>query len=169
MGSANQVTFDSGKESKHILSRTCPYGADFKLLGVVFDCQLDMQNAIKALAGKVKWKTVMLLRSRRSFSTEDLVLQYKHQVLYYIEYRSAAIYHATSTVLNQVDKLQDNFLRDLGITREAALMDFNLAPLFMRRDIALLGLLHRSAIGEGPTQFRELFKMHVVVAFARPA
>jgi hypothetical protein len=37
-------------------------------------------------------------------------------------------------------------------------MDFNLAPLSMRRDIALLGLLDRSAIGGGPAQFRELFK-----------
>ena len=35
-------------------------------------------------------------------------------------------------------------------------MDFCLAPLSMRRDIALLGLLHRAAIGEG--QFREYFK-----------
>ena len=157
-GRANQVTFDPGKESKHILSRTEPHGEDFKLLGVIFDCKLEMGSAVSSLSGKAKWKLRMLLRAQRSFSTEDLVLQYKQQVLSYIEYRSAAIYHATSTVLNQVDKLQDNFLRDLGITREAALMDFNLAPLCMRRDIALLGLLHRSAIGEGPTQFRELFK-----------
>ena len=28
----------------------------------------------------------------------------------------------------------------------------------MRRDIAMLGLLHRAAIGEGPEQFKELFK-----------
>ena len=69
-------------------------------------------------------------------------MQYKQQVLSYIEYRSAAIYHATSTNLNRLDKLQDKFLRDLGITRGAALVDFSLAPLSMRRDIALLGLLH---------------------------
>ena len=37
-------------------------------------------------------------------------------------------------------------------------MDFNLAPLAMRRDIALLGLLHWAANGEGPKQFREFFK-----------
>jgi hypothetical protein len=129
------------------------------LLGVVFfDCQLDMQNAIKSLAGKVKWKIVMLLRSRRSFSTEDLVTKYKQQILSYIEYRSAAIYHATCTALSRIDKMQDNFLRELGITRESALMEFNLAPLAMRRDIALLGLLHRSALGDGPAQFREFFK-----------
>ena len=86
------------------------------------------------------------------------MLQYKQQVMSYIEYRSAATYHATSTVLNRIDKLHDNFLGELGVTREAALMDFNLAPLAMRRDIALLGLLHRSAIGEGPEQFRKFFK-----------
>jgi hypothetical protein len=157
-GAAKQVTFDSGKESNHVLSRTEPHGEDFKLLGVVFDCKLDMQSAIGSLVGKVKWEIVMLLRSRRSFSTPDLVLQYKQQVLSYIEYRSAAIFHATKTALNRLDRLQDSFLQELGITREAALMDFNLAPLSMRRDIALLGLLHRAAIGEAPAQFKELFK-----------
>ena len=35
-------------------------------------------------------------------------------------------------------------------------MDFNLAPLAMRRDIALLGLLHR--LDEGPAPFKEYFK-----------
>jgi hypothetical protein len=156
-GLANQVTFDATKESKHILSRTDPWGQNFKLLGVVFDCRLNMESAICTLAGKVRWKLLMLLKSRRSFGTADLVLQYKQQVLTYIEYRTAAIYHATSTELNKIDKLQDNFLRELCITREAALIEFNLAPLSMRRDIALLGLLHRAAIGEGPAHFKELF------------
>jgi hypothetical protein len=157
-GSANQVVFDPTKESKHVLSRSEPNGVDFKLLGVTFDCRLNMDVAVRGLAGKVKWKILMLLRSRKSFSTEDLIVQYKQQVLSFIEYRSSAIYHATTTVLNQVDVLQDRFLRELGITREAALMDFSLAPLSMRRDIGLLGLLHRSALGEGPPQFREYFK-----------
>ena len=100
----------------------------------------------------------MLLRSRRLFNTADLVVQYKQQVLSYIEYRTPAIYHATATVLQQLDKTQDRFLRELGIDSTAALMDFNLAPLSMRRDIAILGLLHRAAVGDGPPQLRELFK-----------
>ena len=100
----------------------------------------------------------MLLRAKRAFSAENFVVQYKQQVLAFIEYRSSAIYHATTTVLHQLDILQDNFLHELGISREAALMDLCLAPLSMRRDIALLGLLHRSAIGDGPTQFQEYFK-----------
>ena len=35
-GAANQVSFDPGKESKHVLPRSDSYGQDFKLLGVVF-------------------------------------------------------------------------------------------------------------------------------------
>ena len=37
-------------------------------------------------------------------------------------------------------------------------MDYNLAPLSMRRDIALLGMLHRAALGNGPPQLREMFR-----------
>ena len=118
-------------------------------MGVVFDVKLEMDTAVRTLAGKVRWKMQMLLRFRRFFNTVDLVVQYKQQVLTYIEYRNAAIYHATATVLRQLDKLQDKFLNELGISREAALMDFSLAPLTMRRDIAMLGILHRAAIGEG--------------------
>ena len=71
-GDANQVSFDAKKESRHILSRTEPLGPDFKLLGVEFDCGLEMENAVRSLVGKVKWKSKMLLRSRRLFNTADL-------------------------------------------------------------------------------------------------
>jgi len=128
-----------------------------------------MEDAVRSLTGKVKWKLQMLLRSRWSFSVEDLVIQYKQQVLSYIEYRTPAIYHATKTVLGRLDKLQENFLRELGITKAAALMEFKFAPLSMRRDIALLGLLHRSAIGEGPAHFREHFiRRHGSLKLADP-
>ena len=34
----------------------------------------------------------------------------------------------------------------------------NLAPLAVRRDIAMLGLIHRAMLGRGPAQFREFFQ-----------
>ena len=157
-GAANRVTFDPSKESKHILSRTDPFGPDFRLLGVSFDCRMDMEGAVHTLVGKTRWKIHMLLRSKRALSTESLITQYKQQVLSFIEYRTSAIYHATTTALHHLDRLQDKFLRELGVTREAALIDFGLAPLSMRRDIALLGLLHRAAIGKGPTHFQSHFR-----------
>ena len=59
----------------------------------------------------------MLLESKKSSNTVDVVKQYKQQMLSFIEYPTAAIYHATASVLQQLDKLQDQFPRDLGITR----------------------------------------------------
>ena len=89
-GAANQVSFDPSKESKHVLSRTDPHGPNFKLLGVIFDCRLFMDDAVRAVTAKIKWKLQMLLRSRRSFSTKDLVIQYKQQVMSCIEYRTVS-------------------------------------------------------------------------------
>ena len=157
-GKANQVEFDPSKESKHVLSRTDPFGENFKLLGIQFDCRLGMADAVRSLVGKARWKLKMLLRGKRFYSLADLMVQYKQQILSYLEYRTPAVYHATTTVLTQLDRFQDSFLRDIGVSREDALLHFNLAPLSMRRDIALLGLLHRSAIGGGPPHFREFFR-----------
>ena len=41
---ANQVSFDLGKESAHIVSHAQPHGDPFKLLGICFDCKLQMDR-----------------------------------------------------------------------------------------------------------------------------
>ena len=52
--------------------------------------------------------------------------------------------------------MQSNFLGELGITSEAALLAHKLAPLAVRRDIAMLGLLHRIVLGLAPEPFESL-------------
>ena len=83
---------------------------------------------------------------------------YKAHLLSYIEYRTPAIYHALRKELQKVDAIQDRFLREAGVSTVEALMHFNLAPLSMRRDIAMLGMLHRAKLGIGPPQLCTLFK-----------
>ena len=78
-------------------------------------------------------------------------------MLSYLEYRTPAVYHATCTVLGPLDRLQDSFLRKAGVTTLEGLMVFNLAPLAARRDMAMLGLIHRTVLGKGPEQFRNFF------------
>lgn len=114
-GDANQVSFDASKESKHILSRTDPHGSDFKLLGVSFDCRLLLDVAVGTLVGKMRWKTTMLHRSRHSFCKAYLIIHYNHQVLSSIDYRTSAIYHATTHLLRRLDKVQECFLRQLKV------------------------------------------------------
>ena len=53
-----------------------------------------------------------------------------------------------------LNQTQDKFLEAVGVTAKAALVDFNLAPLSSRRDMAMLGLLHRVQLGLAPQAYR---------------
>ena len=156
-GAANQVEFDPGKESKHIPSLSEPVGAEFKILGVLFDCKLTMTSTVDEVVTSAGWKMRTLLQTRRFYNSAEMVSLYKANVLPYLEYRTPAIYHALREVLARLDRVQTRFLRDAGVSELEALMEFNLAPLPARRDIALLGMIHRAILGTGPPHFREFF------------
>ena len=57
-----------------------------------------------------------------------LIMLYKSHVLSFVEYRTAAIYHARRDMLNRLDEIQRRFLRHVGVSELDALMDLNLAP-----------------------------------------
>ena len=156
-GRANRVTFEAKKESKHVLSLAEAEGEDFKIPGVVYDCRLTMQSTCEKLASDCEWKLKMMLRSRQFHNTAQMVRLYKAQLLSFVEYRTAAVYHATKEHLAVVDRVQERFLKNVGISEEDALMHFGLAPLSTRRDIAMLGMLHRARRRKGPPQLQKLF------------
>ena len=83
---------------------------------------------------------------------------FKSRVLGYIESRTPALYHACNSHLSRLDHVQTRFLRDLEVDEVSALTEFNLAPLAARRDVAMLGLIHRTVLGKGPQQFSRFFK-----------
>ena len=158
-GKANQVSFDPAKESQHILALNGGEGINFKLLGIPFDNALTMRDAVVELVSEASWKLASILRSGRFFTDGELVTLYKSQLLSYLEYRTAAIYHACNTVLAPLDSFQDRFLSEIGVSDADALFHFNLAPLRCRRDIAMLGLIHRCVLGKGPDHFKTFFQI----------
>ena len=99
-----------------------------------------------------------LVRSAKYHRDAELVLLYKAKVLSYLEYRTAAVYHATDTALLPLNAVQDRFLRKVGVSELEALMVFNLAPLATRRDMAMLGVVHRAALRKGPSHFWKFFQ-----------
>ena len=119
---------------------------------------LDMGEAVAEVVREAGWKLRNLLRARRYYCDADLIILYKAHILSFLEFRTPAIYHARRDALSRLDKVQSRFLRKAGMDEVSALMHFNLAPLQMRRDIAMLGVLHRAALGEGPPQLKELFQ-----------
>ena len=94
------------------------------------------------------WKS--LLRVRRFYSVSDLLLLYKSHVLSYIEYRTAGLHFAGTSVFNEIDDVQSRFLRQLAVSEESAFAHFNLAPLNVRRDTSILGVIHRASLNLGP-------------------
>jgi hypothetical protein len=166
-GQANQVLFDAAKETFHILDRKCPHGDNFKLLGVTFDTKVVMDAACFEIAGQAHSRLKTLLRGQRFFALPVLVRLYKSQILSFVEYATPAIYHAPDFFLLQVDRVQTLFLEEVSISAKQALLEFNLAPLSTRRDIAMLGLLFRIVRGSAPPEFAALIKRADQPAFPR--
>ena len=117
-----------------------------------------MDACVHSLVTSATWKLKTLLRGQRYFTGVCMINFYKTQVLSYLEYRTAALYHATTTTLTPLDNLQNGFVRDtVGATDLEALFVFNLAPLRTRRDIAMLGIVHRAALRKGPPHLWRFF------------
>ena len=103
------------------------------------------------------WKLRNLLRTKRYYDVPTMIEQYKVRILGFIEYRTAGVYHCCSTLLSQIDRIQNRLLNQLGVSNKEALLEFRLAPLNARRDMGMLGVIHRAVLGEGPDHFRKHF------------
>ncbi len=160
-GLANRVSFDAGKESFAVLSSTEPEGENFKVLGLEFDPKLSMRFCVQSCVSEASWRFRSLLRTRRFYNDAELVGLFKAHVLSFLEYRTPGVYHAASTTLLPLDRVLSKFLRDIGVSDVESLVVFNLAPLCSRRDIAMLGVIHRSLLGGGPPQLRQFFRLDV--------
>ena len=84
-----------------------------------------------------------------------MIQQFKTHIWGYIEYHTSALYHATDTVLHRLDRLQKHFLEEIDITEQVAFLDYNFAPLGLRRDIGVLGFLHKRVLNECHPAVRE--------------
>ena len=139
------MIFDNAKEEFAVLHPVFGQGDAFRFLGPWIDPKLTMDVAVQKLLFKAKPKLMSLLRLRSYYSKKDMFAQFKMHVLPLLESAGGAIYHAASSLLDQLAHVQHNFCRDMDTSDTAAFIDHNLAPLNMRRDIGLLGMLNKCA------------------------
>ena len=123
----------------------------------MLELSLTMKSAVAKLQHVEMLRLHSILKLRRHYDVPELMTSYKARVLSYLEYRTPAIYHGAATLLEGVNAIQKRFLREIGMTPEEALMKFHSAPLTARRDMAMLGIIHRSVLGLGPDHFNEHF------------
>ena len=73
-----------------------------------------------------------------------------------MECHCGAYFHASTTLLEKVDQVQRSFVHKLGLTEQEAFLNFNFAPSSLRRNIAVLGLLHKRVLGQCHPTFERL-------------
>lgn len=157
-GKPNQITFEKSKETFSILSHrsTFHHGNLVKLLGINFEHNLSMDKCIGEKIRRAKWRIKTILRARSFCHTKDLIRMYKAFVLPIIEYATPVIYHALDSQLQKLDKVQNAFLSDIGISRNDAFVNFKLAPTAIRREVAIQGLLYKIVNGLSCNALKDL-------------
>ena len=153
----NQVEFEETKESFSILSKRDGFGDIFKLLGVLFDTQLTMLPMINHLVTKMGNKLKALFRVRKFYNLSQYVRMYKCQLWSTAEWCTAAIYHAPATSLAKIDNIQRKFLKFVDLPDAEAFLNYNLAPMALRRAISLLGLIYKCVHKVAPVRLQTLF------------
>ena len=149
-GKANRVQFDPGKEHVYILDTKITTHEDFEILGATFDMKLKMNKEIFKVSCEVSRKKRALVRVWKFYSTCALIRLYKAHVLPYAERSIPAIFHVPPNSFECLDHVQVDFLHELQVFLKDVLLTFNLAPLSTRRDISMLGLLHRTQLSVAP-------------------
>ena len=159
-GRLNRVAFDATKEHLAILHPYSGEGDDFKLLGCMFDCKLTMRQAIERIMSQVRPKILAILRTKQHYSVKDLIGQFKTHIWGIMAQHTGAIFHSANYLLDKLDNCQTRFLNEIGISEIDAFLEFNFAPLRLRRNIGVLGLLHKRVLGLAHPIFQDLLPFH---------
>ena len=65
-------------------------------------------------------------------------------------------FHAAFSLLVKVAEVQSRFLHKLEVIEKEAFLDYNFAPTTLRRNIEILGLLHKRVLALWPSTFEQL-------------
>ena len=156
-GVRNRVTFDPTKEHVVVIHPLDGNGEVIKFLGTLIDPQLTMQFCIESILSKIKPKIKAALRTRAFYDIASMVGQFKIHIWSHIEFHYGAILHAAPSSLSRIDDCQRSFVRELNISAEIAYLEYNFPLPTLRRDIGLLGLLHKRVLGLAHPAFEKLF------------
>ena len=85
-----------------------------------------------------------------------MIIQFKIHIWGQIEVNIGGYFHAACSLLEKLDHAQNRFLREIGLSPAHAFLEFNFAPPSLRRNIAVLGLLHKRVLGKCHLSFERL-------------
>ena len=116
-----------------------------------------MNECIEDILHQARPKIKGLLRIRTIYDVPELFNQHETHIWSRTEYRNGTILHAAPSQLARIDSMQRGFLKELHVSEIDAFSKFNFALSVLRRDIDILGLLHKRILGLAHPRFEELF------------
>ena len=105
-----------------------------------------MKDAVKNVVRQARGKLTALYRTTHFYNIPQMINQYKCHILPIFESVTPAVYHASVTCVRVLQDVQHSFLRTMGLTDDVAFTHFALAPLHLRRDIAMFGFFCTSVL-----------------------
>ena len=168
-GRINRVAFDYTEEHVSIIHPIYGEGDPFKFLGCMIDCKLLMSQAIDKILSQMRPKRQAILRTKPHYCVKELINQFKTHVWGIVETHSGAIFHASDYLLDKLDSAQRHFLNEVGVTEAEVFKEYNFAPPKFRRDIGVLGFLHKRVLRKNHPDIQKLLAFHFdVFDFLRP-
>ena len=155
-GGTNRVSFDATKEHMIVMHPSENHGCSYKLLGCMIDVDLRMHSAVEQVLSKIRPKITAILRTRAYYDIPDLILQFKTHIWSLIEVNIGGYFHAAPSLLDKIDSAQSRFVHELGLSIDQAFLDHNFPPPKLRRNIGVLGLLHKRVLGKCHPSFETL-------------
>ena len=122
----------------------------------MIDLDLRMHTCIDQLLAKIRPKSTAILRTQAYYSIPELIHQYKTHIWGLVEVHCGGYFHASTSLLDKIDQVQTNFIRKIGVSDREAFLEHNFMPCILRRNIAILGLLHKRVIGQCHSSFEQL-------------
>jgi len=117
------------------------------LLGSLIDSKFSMQPCVQDILDRARPKMKALLRTRGMYSHADMFRQYITHIWNLIEYHNGVLQHACDSDLRRIDSMQREFVQEMHLTEESAFINYNFVVPSLRREIDLLGFLHKRVLG----------------------
>lgn len=91
-------------------------------------------------------------------TTTDLIALVRSHALYVIQYRTTGLHVSSSSILADIDDGRMRFLKELELSEECVFIILNFVHVQVRRDIAIIDIVHRAILWQGPPQPEKFFK-----------
>jgi len=122
-----------------------------------------MDQAIEIIFAQIRPKRQSILRTEPHYCVKDLINQFKTHMWSLMEYHSGAIFHASDTLLERLDSAQRGFLQEIGMSPEIVFVEHNFAPRRLRRNIDMLGFLHKRVLELSHPNIQKFLSFHADV------